>query len=1515
MYFVTLYANNTIYQFKIDEFIQKLEKGYLSADCGIEGKKIYFPIVIKGDAYCLGIKSLKYEIRCNNQAVEDNRELTHGDYYVVTAEKQMYSVLITSCDRLSMTGAVYALGTDPVFIGRSPDSTVVLDINASVSRKCAAIHMDEYRRYFLEDLSGKTGVYVNGHREMSCQLQDGDEIHIMGTTLLFYAGRLVIPSPVQTRLTKELALDMAEPIETTVDAGDYYVRTPRIIKTEEHGQVTIDPPPMPQKSKDIPFILTAGPSMTMSLAMLASLGVTISNVANGGSTGSLITGSVMAASMLAGALLWPSLLRRYNKKQEAENEQHRRERYTTYLADKEIEIRQKYERSIRVLNENTLPAPSALLTTISTQDRRLWERTPKDEDFLSVRLGTGERDFLVEIQSPRKGFTLEDDPMLDNAIALRDRYAVLHDVPIAISLAEKRIVGVVGSILDVVKVFVTNLIATHASDEVKLVFVYNAADIRKLQWLNDLPHVWSDDGRQRYIATNRNEVRTLFANLEEIISEREERLQSADARLPHFVVFVLDERLTEDVSFTRYMLNSENHVGVSAVYFGRRFSNIPKECTAIIQRSEDVSGIYIKNENDNRFIQYKPDEVSDAQMLQAARDINRVRIKQESIQTSVPDRVTFLDMYKVGNVDALEIMNHWKTNISEKSLAAPIGVKSDGDVFELDIHEKYHGCHGLVAGTTGSGKSEFLQAYILSMMVNFSPNEVAFVLVDFKGGDMARPFLKSPHLAATISNLSGNTLHRALLSLEAEVKNRQNTFNRAAETLGVDKIDINSYQKFFKDKKLQQPLPHLVIVIDEFAQLKTQHPEFMSKLVDIAQVGRSLGIHLILATQRPSGVVDPQIWSNSKFKVCLKVLDKQDSMDMINHPEAALIKQPGRAYVQVGYDEIFEQVQSGYSGADYIEQTDYIDEDSISLSMVNWPAEKLRVAKRALQEKRSNKTQLEEVVAEMAALGETANMRARQLWLPPLSAKLLLEKCAAIHTIFDPARWEQTALEPIVCGMMDLPEKQDQRPFGIDLVKNGHVAIYGSSGSGKSTLIHTLLFAMSLKYAPEDFHVFVMDFDGSSMAGVAAMPHCAMYAGDGDEGAVEDLLGVLQSLIDERHNLFAESHCANYESYVSDPTHRLPMVVVVLDNYAAFREKMYRCEDQLVRVISAARSCGIYFVITGNSKGAIYYKVTEQISNKVVLNMNDSGAYRDILNVAVPIVPETAKGRGLVLQDKKAVEVQFAVPFDTDNESLRMRRIHLVYEEMRNQSEGVSYHDRVEERVAAFGSVADTGVSGAHLPQVAAAVPVEDMDPSEDALIFGYDIKSGRAKGFSGAGSTKVFVGLNGNGAMTARFIRQITASYTGLLYLVTANDRMPAFEGVEIVSDVDQFVEDLVDQNDPNITVLIDGFCDFYDRISDEALSVLEKALTGSLQSNFITFDPMTRINDYRDTGLYVRLVRTVCGVIVGGCINDALASSLNTCLYDISHKYRERELTDHQAAIYCDNRISYINIQEDQV
>lgn len=229
-----------------------------------------------------------------------------------------------------------------------------------------------------------------------------------------------------------------------------------------------------------------------------------------------------------------------------------------------------------------------------------------------------------------------------------------------------------------------------------------------------------------------------------------------------------------------------------------------------------------------------------------------------------------------------------------------MGQKAGGADCYLDIHEKYHGPHGLVAGTTGSGKSETLQTYILSLAIEFSPDDVAFFIIDFKGGGMANLFSDLPHMVGQISNLSGNQINRAMVSIKSEIKRRQMIFSEKSVN------NINSYTNLYKEKEATVAVPHLLIVIDEFAEMKREEPEFMRELISVAQVGRSLGIHLILATQKPGGTVDDNIWSNTKFRLCLRVQSRGDSMDMLHRPDAAYITQAGRCYLQVGNDEIFE---------------------------------------------------------------------------------------------------------------------------------------------------------------------------------------------------------------------------------------------------------------------------------------------------------------------------------------------------------------------------------------------------------------------------------------------------------------------------------------------------------------------------------------------------------------------------------------------------------------------------------
>lgn len=1545
-YSAYFYIDNQLMQFDLDLLLNNCADNYLSESIVPVGGKKLFPIRTENKKYYLYGNFRNWKIVCDGNEVTEKVEISHGSYINFSSGKCSYSVLISDTADFSIYNNCSEIQKNQnIFIGRAPESNIVIDINDSVSRKHAAIRLDASGKGFAEDLSRKTGVFLNGKRIVSCELKCGDIIHIMGVSICFMGTFLIVPKNITVNGMKEVkSFNVSQP--TDKEPEDTYARTPRILKSLDRNKIIIDAPTQPQKSKQQPFILVAGPSATMALGMMASFGVTLANALNGGNISSTITGGVMVISMLLGSLMWPSLLRNYNKRQEIANEKYRVEKYRYYLSEKESEIKKSYERNCRIWNENLLPAPGRLSQIIFKRSINLWERTFTDEDFLHIRLGIGSGLFETEIQHPNKGFTLHDDALIDEAINLANKYKMLENVPIGVSLINQRTVGIVGEsekIHNTLRCMILNIAALHSPEDVKICVICNELQAEQAEWIKDLPHCWNSAKTTRYFAANNMEAQRLLNDMDEKIREREELTEKDAVRTPHIIVVVLDEKSVENVPFYRYLIDSENNVGISSVFIAEHFNRIPKECTAIIQNEKDICGIYTRNENNNRFVCYKSDEfkLTDAQKI--SRSLSEIPVKVEKTKLSVPDRVSFLDMYKAGNIEDLSIEQKWANNMSDKTLAVPVGIKAGGELFCLDIHEKYHGCHGLVAGMTGSGKSEFLQAFILSALINFSPNEIAFVLVDFKGGDMARPFLKVPHLSATISNLSGNILYRALVSLEAEVKSRQKIFNEAASLLGIDKIDINSYHKYFKEGRLTLPLPHLVIVIDEFAQLKSQQPEFMAKLVEIAQVGRSLGIHLILATQKPSGVVDPQIWSNSRFKVCLKVLDKQDSAEMINRPDAALIKSPGRAYVQVGYDEIFEQLQSGYSGADYVEKKEYTDDEDVTVTLMNSAAMPIRSARSVLGNLKSGKTQLEEIINKIIEIADEKKLSAKPLWTEPLKETIYLSECVdKINTNSFENCWDEDSDISATLGMVDIIETQKQIPLNISLPQSGHIAVYGSSGTGKTTLLQTIIFSLTTKYSPEMLNIFAFDFGGRNLGNLSLLPHCVNVAFGDEEDKISYMFEQILECIETRKVLFAKNNCAAYESYLATTKNKLPAVLLVLDNYAVFREKMFRNEDDLIRIAANAKAYGIYLIVTGNSKNAIYYKVSEHISNNITLRMNDKMNYRDILNVSIPIEPDNIKGRGLTVFNKKAVEIQAALPLEAENEADRTEKINKIYSVMAQAYNGadaaslysVSSNENGKSVVSEENTTKSPAVSTRKAPSTLPAVNDDDH-----TIVCGSSVVSGQLQGFEMRNTANVFIGINGSeypnrlferiinlnnavfydicssAALEGEFVTSVNSQseihemIQNLIYEV--NDR-DSERQMLLAANVDDFEIYGYMQKYKRIFLLIRSFSEFYDEISDDDLKLLLAMLKKQRQLGIyiLTADDIESIEPYCDTALYIELIKTEKGVILGGNISDKEAVRLCRQFSEIPVAERNKKLSDNYAFMYNGAKWSVIEI-----
>lgn len=1390
----------------------------------------------------------KYEVTLNGHPCNDH-VIHSGDYFAFKNKsngKTVKTLFIATSD-IQAGYKKYALSKDTnIFIGRTPLNDISYDFSDFVSReKHAAIRIDSNGNAFIEDLKRSIGIYVNGRLVHSQQLKPFDEVFIMGLSLI-YMGDFIAVRNLKTESTLSLMTSFAVKMPIN-DAAEkkYFVSTPRILKSLDSDVIEIDAPPSPFTVDKTPAILTLGPSITMSMVMLASLGVSITNAISGGQMSTIIASGTMAVGLLLGSLMWPSLLRSYQKRRTLADESHRKSRYLSYISDIEKSLISKRERTVRLLNDSLCPSPEILCSMLDNESNRLrlWERSHEDADFLAIRMGLGSRPFEVQLKIPKQGFQLHEDELRNLPVELSKKYGTLNNVPLTLDIFTNHTIGIIGSqknIRTILNEVILNIISLHSYDEVKLVLITSPKQVYNFDDFKNVPHIWSNDKKVRFFATNPDEVHYIFNIIDEMIKEREESQDRGGTPIPHYVVIVTEPNLIEKEALLRYMNDSENQVGITTLFAYGDITKLPKSCKTIIQSDDTRTGYYIKNKNANRFIPFTLDDVEMSRIHSFANGLSRLPIKRDSRSLGIVDRISFLQMYKVGNVSELAIESHWDNNNSAKSLAAPIGVMAGGEVFSLDLHEAYHGCHGLVAGTTGSGKSEFLQAFILSLAINYSPKEVAFVLVDFKGGDMARPFMAKPfapalpHLSATISNLSGNILYRALVSLEAEIKSRQRIFNEAAAALGVDKLDINSYHKYYKGGRLDTPLPHLVIIIDEFAQLKTQQPEFLAQLINVAQVGRSLGIHLILATQKPSGIVDPQIMSNSRFRVCLKVADKQDSIDMINKPDSAMIKNPGRLYLQVGYDEIYECIQSGYSGADYIPTKTYMPDEEIMVQMTDNTADPIHSAKIDLSGDKSDKTQLEAVVSEIVALGQKKNVVAKPLWLDMLPEKIVLQTLEK----------EKKGLCSATIGLVDYVRTQEQKPLTIDFSKTGHVGLYGASGTGKTTFLQTLVYSMVCEYAytPEELNLYAMDFGGRNLGYLSYLPHTGGVVFADDESKLSELAFVLHDIIDERKRIFADNNCGTFSDYRAICKKPLPAILVLIDNFASFRDKYMDISDSFIDIISAGKTFGVYFVITGSTRNSIYYKVTEYIATYFTLKMNDPSNYLDIHNVRPPVVPEDISGRGITVINREIVEFQTAIAFDGETEADRIATISQKYIELASNWHGYT-------PIKLDGATKDSNNSyeapASYYSPTPRSTPPESIFDESGNLILGTSKSAALMYGITLSEDYKVCICANDTDSLGKFYgtILMNIAQYSNrrLVFIDDDNgtfrnivDECSSCQYISGATALDEFIEELKPELNARLEepgrqheqlfIVISEFNDFFDMITNEQAAFMRK-------------------------------------------------------------------------------------------
>ena len=1017
-----------------------------------------------------------------------------------------------------------------------------------------------------------------------------------------------------------------------------FKRSPRMFQRVEKSEIQIQKPTEKKKmGKEsvieiiVPPLIMAGITAAMGILMGRGIYVLVAFIS-----------AVMTAIF--------SVIKFFREKRECKRENINREQlYDEYLLRKRKEIYREYSKE-EASYQYHFPKMEVLEKKVSKYDKRIYEKTYTDDDFLVFSIGNTLTSPLCNIKFDEQNpFGDQKDEMYKEVSAIKQEYRQILK-PVSIDLKNENL-GLVGEermLREQIQLMLMQLAVFHSYHEMEVVFIYNEKEEADFHYLKWLPHLKIHAVNVLGCIHNDRVRDQVLGSVYQILQERkkkEEEEKKDKIFLPHFVFVIEEPKLILEHPIMEFLESTKKSLGYSVIYATTTRGSLPENIDTIVLLETVSQGKLLMREKLEVNQPFELHRINRISMEWMARNLSALNHIQ-GMQNHIPENITFFELYKIERPEELQVKARWAKNHSEKSLAVPLGVRGKEDYVCLNLHEKAHGPHGLVAGTTGSGKSEIVQSYILSLAVNFHPYEVGFLLIDYKGGGMASLFQKLPHLLGTITNLDGSESMRALVSIKSELARRQRIFNE----YGVN--HINGYNRLFREGKAQEPLPHLFLISDEFAELKKEQPEFMQELVSAARIGRSLGIHLILATQKPAGVVDDQIWSNSKFKLALKVQNESDSKGIIKTPDAAYIVQPGRAYLQVGNNEIYELFQSAWSGAAYKQNTES-DEIDDRIYRINDLGQGELINEDLSDEEAETGNPVTQLDATVEYIAHTAQemglVEVRRPWLPPLPDKLVSsEKIYQPDTLIPDLHMN--------LGMADIPEEQNQEPFTINLAKDGNVFFAASSGYGKTVFLTTAALSLALKNQVESLNLYILDFGNSGLIPLNRLHHTADYITFEDKERLQKFIAFLEKEMKIRRKLLADAMSQNFEVY--NQSEKMPMkaIVIFLDNYDVVRELGPEVEDFFKRLSRDGVGLGIFMLVTATRSAAMKLGTINNFKNRIAGFLFESAEVSGLIG-RTSLKQSEKKGRVLAKYKGDVHAIQINVMTDYEDETDYNRKL------------------------------------------------------------------------------------------------------------------------------------------------------------------------------------------------------------------------------------------------------------------
>ncbi|WP_431802062.1 FtsK/SpoIIIE domain-containing protein [Microbacterium sp. bgisy203] len=1159
-----------------------------------------------------------------------------GARYLDADPREVVGVLRATAGPLA--GAEFPLTVGHMSVGRDAGNDIVLT-DPMVSKRHARLEIGAYVE--VVDLNSANGVLVDGVQMQRVRIEEGAPFVIGGTTLVVF-------------LTRSWDGTATEDPVIERGGGLMFNRSPRV--EVRYPGTAFKAPRLPTEKvgKVFPWPILIAPIL-MGAALFAL---------NGNPRSLLLI--VMTPLMAAFNLVNQSL----QSKKSTNHEFLLFERQFEQLEEDLYRGKPEEEQA----RGAEAPAVAEVFDEAMRLGPMLWTRRPEHWNFLGLRLGTCRlpaRNTIADAESP-DGLP----EYIERVDRLRERYAFVDDVPVFDTLSAAGSIGISGPravAADAMRGVAVQLFGLHAPNDVVAVAFTDASWTSELDWLKWMPHTSSERSpfRGLALADSAPTSAALLNALEEYVARGggggEPRGPFKDDWNPllygtdvarasddrgktppvSVVVFVTGDAPVDRGRLTDVLERGADH-GVHAVFVSPTVESLPAVCRSYIALDADLADARVGLVRSGELFEHVHVEgVSNAYMQMFARRLSPVVDASTVVHdaSDIPASVGFLQLVDPAIAeDPGVVIERWRQNntIVDRSQAPRPRLKKAGtlraiigqgasDAMALDL--RTHGPHALVGGTTGAGKSEFLQTWVLGMAAAHSPDRVTFLFVDYKGGSAFADCVDLPHCVGLVTDLSPHLVRRALTSLRAELQHREHLLNRKK---AKDLLEL---------EKRQDPEcpPSLVLVIDEFAALASEMPEFVDGVVDIAQRGRSLGIHLIMATQRPAGVIKDNLRANTNLRIALRMADESDSRDVVDDEIAASFPPnvPGRAIAKTGPGRLVP-FQSAYSGGWTTQDDEPVAEVRIAElrfgAAAEWESD--RPADSDAHAEDLGPNDQKRIVSTLVRASDQARLpRPRRPWLDELSP------------LIDLADLPNEGDTRIPMALIDVPESQQQEAAVFVPDRDGSLVIYGTSGSGKSTMLKTIGTAAGMRPDLGRVNVYCLDFATGALGALSVLPHVGSVVDGGDVERIQRLLRTLDAEMDRRAAAFSAASAASIQEYreIADP--HLPRIIVLIDNYPEFKKDwevapgrgpFYRT---FMRILGEGRTLGIHTVLTADRGNAVPSAVAANISRKVVLRMGDPSQYM-LLGVPRDVLDEqSAPGRAVV----DGHEAQIAVLGGTSN--------------------------------------------------------------------------------------------------------------------------------------------------------------------------------------------------------------------------------------------------------------------------